>query len=75
MPKFEPVALLVACPQCGNALTRKINRATEHPFVGCSGFPECKFTANIGELEAAILRYVIALEAQIADLKEKLKWR
>lgn len=33
------------CPECGNQLVKKKGRNGE--FIGCSNFPECKFTKNI----------------------------
>lgn len=34
---------LPTCPQCGNVLTRR--KGSSGYFWGCSGFPNCKFTA------------------------------
>ncbi len=33
------------CPQCGNQLIKRMGRYGE--FIGCSGFPKCKFTRSI----------------------------
>lgn len=33
------------CPECGNELVKKKGRNGE--FIGCSSFPDCKFTKNI----------------------------
>lgn len=33
------------CPECGHQLVKKKGRNGE--FIGCSNFPECKFTKNI----------------------------
>lgn len=35
---------VVSCPQCGKPLRER--NGTKGPFVGCSGYPACKFTAN-----------------------------
>lgn len=34
------------CPKCDEALTKK--HSSWGPFFGCSGYPKCKFTAQIG---------------------------
>ncbi|HSW94625.1 MAG TPA: restriction endonuclease [Patescibacteria group bacterium] len=33
-----------ACPSCGGDLVRRVNRSTQMPFWGCSGYPTCRFT-------------------------------
>ncbi|WP_297898880.1 DNA topoisomerase I [Methanobrevibacter sp.] len=37
------------CPDCGKDLIKRHGRYGE--FVGCSGFPKCKFTSSLEELE------------------------
>lgn len=34
----------LACPRCGGALVRRINRRTGQGFLGCSRFPKCRGT-------------------------------
>ena len=34
----------MSCPQCGKPLRDR--KGAKGPFVGCSGYPECKFTRN-----------------------------
>ncbi|MEN4005764.1 MAG: DNA topoisomerase I [Methanobacteriaceae archaeon] len=41
-PSNEAVGV---CPQCGNQLIKRIGRFGE--FIGCSGFPKCRFTKSI----------------------------
>lgn len=36
------------CPKCGKPLVIRKNRRNQQ-FYGCSDYPKCKFTANIGE--------------------------
>ncbi len=36
-----------ACPKCGKPLQIKLGRRGR--FVGCSGYPECDYTRNLGE--------------------------
>ncbi|MBC7173886.1 MAG: topoisomerase DNA-binding C4 zinc finger domain-containing protein, partial [Polyangiaceae bacterium] len=48
----EPVVLEEKCPECGSDLTRRWGR--NGVFIGCSKYPECKYTRNIvpeGEVE------------------------
>lgn len=33
------------CPQCGNQLLKRMGRYGE--FIGCSGFPKCRFTKSV----------------------------
>lgn len=35
---------VVACPQCGKPLRER--NGAKGPFVGCSGYPACRFTTN-----------------------------
>jgi hypothetical protein len=41
------------CPQCGAPLQKRFSRVGGRPFVGCSGYPKCKYTrkadASAGE--------------------------
>jgi len=32
------------CPRCGKTLVQRINGRTKQKFIGCSGFPGCKFS-------------------------------
>ncbi|HFD81240.1 MAG TPA: type I DNA topoisomerase [Gammaproteobacteria bacterium] len=36
-----------ACPKCGKQLNIRLGRRGR--FVGCSGYPECDYTRNVGE--------------------------
>lgn len=40
-------ALDEACPKCGQPLSIRLGRRGR--FVGCTGFPECDYTRNLGE--------------------------
>ena len=42
-----PVSLAGGCPQCGSALVTRRNRRDGTQFVGCSGFPKCRFTSRL----------------------------
>lgn len=41
-PSNEVVGI---CPQCGNQLIKRMGRYGE--FIGCSGFPKCRFTKSV----------------------------
>ena len=42
-------AFEVKCPKCGKDLLKRSGRYGE--FVGCSGFPACKFTCSMDDLK------------------------
>lgn len=44
--KKEVVEVGEDCPLCGKPLVYRQNKKGE-PFIGCSGFPKCKYTRNI----------------------------
>ena len=41
-----------SCPDCGKDLLKRSGRYGE--FVGCSGFPKCRFTCSLEELESKL---------------------
>lgn len=34
------------CPKCGKELIERVNKHTGEIFVGCTGFPNCKFSKS-----------------------------
>jgi DNA topoisomerase-1 len=40
----EPEVTEVMCPKCGKPMLKRMGRSG--PFLGCSGYPECKTTMN-----------------------------
>jgi DNA topoisomerase-1 len=40
-----------ACPKCSKPLETKLGRRGK--FVGCTGYPDCDYTRNIGETESS----------------------
>lgn len=40
------------CPECGKQLLKRSGRYGE--FIGCSGFPKCRFTCSVDELESKL---------------------
>jgi ssDNA-binding Zn-finger/Zn-ribbon topoisomerase 1 len=43
--KGEPTGHV--CPDCGEPLVIRLNRSTETEFLGCSTYPECRFTTPV----------------------------
>ncbi|RAP47026.1 MAG: hypothetical protein BZ135_03005, partial [Methanosphaera sp. rholeuAM6] len=39
------------CPDCGEDLIKRMGRFGE--FIGCTGFPKCRFTSSIADYEAS----------------------
>ena len=35
------------CPDCGEPLVLRENRATGEQFYGCSAYPECRYTKKL----------------------------
>lgn len=42
----EPETLDTPCPKCGSEIVKRWGR--NGPFIGCTAYPECDFTQNIG---------------------------
>lgn len=38
------------CPRCGCGLVKRSRRSDGNPFVGCSGYPNCKFVCDYNSL-------------------------
>jgi ssDNA-binding Zn-finger/Zn-ribbon topoisomerase 1 len=55
MPEIDPVAFnkflqaiedkKIICPRCRKPMDLRTNSATGNYFLGCSGFPDCKYNA------------------------------
>src|SRR6516162_6689319 len=45
-PRDEPVLTDHACPTCGKPMLQRMGKTGQ--FLGCSGYPDCKTTMNIG---------------------------
>ncbi len=50
--------LAETCPQCGKPLSKRLGR--NGYFIGCTGYPECDYTRNLGEDAEAPAPEVIA---------------
>lgn len=36
-----------SCPKCGKELVERVNKKTGEIFMGCTGFPVCKFSKSV----------------------------
>lgn len=45
LPQYKFRVLDEACPQCGKPLQKILGKTGE--FIGCTGYPECKYTRNL----------------------------
>jgi len=52
--KIKEPEVIGQCPECGEDLLKRHGRYGE--FVGCSGFPKCKFTSSLEELEEKLAK-------------------
>ncbi len=50
--KLHDPKVVGECPQCGKDLLKRSGRFGE--FIGCSGFPKCKFTCSVDELDSKL---------------------
>lgn len=44
-PEVQEIIRHPACPFCGAHLLTRFRRQTRQPFLGCSRFPACNYTA------------------------------
>lgn len=58
----------ITCPTC-NAADLLIRFGKSGPFVGCSGYPECKFTSNFTRSETGEVQLVATEAPQVLDEK------
>ncbi|HQT25436.1 MAG TPA: type I DNA topoisomerase, partial [Burkholderiales bacterium] len=54
------------CPKCGKPLCERLGKRGR--FVGCSGFPECDYTRNIGEEAPSNEPQVLGKDASGQDI-------
>ncbi len=47
LPRIEPEELDEECPECGGQLLKRTSGSGSQ-FIGCSNYPKCKYTRNIG---------------------------
>lgn len=62
------------CPLCGSPLTRRSRHKDGSEFVGCNGYPRCKF---VEPLDIGVQKISIELQRASDDvsyLRDLLKW-
>jgi DNA topoisomerase-1 len=49
--EMKKIDLLIGkkCPQCGSELVKKYSHKTRGWFVGCTGYPQCRYTERINQ--------------------------
>jgi DNA topoisomerase-1 len=71
----EPEILDEKCPECGNDLTKRWGR--NGVFIGCSNYPECKYTRNIipeGETQEDRTPELTDYDCQLCGSKMMKRW-
>jgi DNA topoisomerase-1 len=71
----EPEILDEKCPECGNDLTKRWGR--NGVFIGCSNYPECKYTRNIvpeGEAQEDRTPELTDYDCQLCGAKMMKRW-
>lgn len=56
------------CPKCERPLVTKINSIKGTEFIACSGYPDCKYTCNVGP------DYRSRLEKVLDLFRSEYKW-
>ncbi len=65
--KKEALQTKLKCPKCKSPLLIRFGRTGE--FVGCSKYPECKFTSNFEKDEAGEIKLAAAPKEEAVDIK------
>ncbi len=65
--KKQALQTKLKCPKCKNPLVIRFGKTGE--FVGCSKFPECKFTSNFTKDEKGNIKLTEQEPAQEVDIK------
>lgn len=68
-PAHVAVRVEADCPACGAAVVVRRRLADGETFLACAGYPRCRWTGAHHELEAAIAREVLALRADVDQLR------
>ncbi|MBM4288250.1 MAG: type I DNA topoisomerase [Deltaproteobacteria bacterium] len=68
MPRVKGLATGLTCPQCGGELLIKWGKNGE--FLGCSGYPECRYTKNFSRNDQGEIIPEEKTETPAAELPE-----
>lgn len=67
----RPLVVIERCPSCERRLVVRTNRQTGDAFIGCSGYPRCRFTEPlIGRINRMAAR-ITELEYEMAGRHER----
>ena len=53
------------CPECGRAMRVRTNRRDRSQFLGCTGYPNCRYSEEYEPQAQALARQVVELEAHL----------
>jgi ssDNA-binding Zn-finger/Zn-ribbon topoisomerase 1 len=62
-----------ACPCCGEELVLRTRRDDRSPFIGCRGFPRCRFVEPFEDLYGALLEELTELRTENVELRGELE--
>lgn len=68
MPETPPQTGI--CPRCGKQLVQR--KGKTGPFLGCSGYPNCRFTSNVELVTAAKVDSRVIEDKEFAAKKESI---
>jgi len=63
------VSVSYGCPNCGDDVSVRRRRADGQPFLGCDGYPSCRWTAPFSEAHQALADRIAFLESRLASLE------
>lgn len=65
--KKQVIKTNLKCPECEETLVIRFGKAGE--FIGCPGFPKCKFTSNFERNEQGDIKLIARKEPETSDIK------
>lgn len=64
---MRPVLIYRECPKCKARLALRTQRASGNAFLGCTNYPDCRFTENINETTQRLASRIADLEDEMAS--------
>jgi DNA topoisomerase I len=65
--KKQAIETNLKCPKCKSPLVIRFGKSGD--FVGCSKYPECKFTSNFSKKEDGTIELQMQTETKLSDIK------
>ncbi len=53
------------CPECGRAMRVRTNRRDRSQFLGCTGYPNCRYSEEYEPQAQALARQIAELETHL----------